>query len=101
MTLRCPACNKTNDVAAETACPRCGCDLSMLSSILWSTVQHLKAASAQFRARDWEAALWHAERSWSLRHTPAAAQLACLAAAALGDSVRVGQWLRHARRTEE
>lgn len=100
MTLRCPACGKTNDLGGDAACQRCGCDLAMLSSILQSAVSNLKSAAAQLRSQEWEGALWHATQSWSLRHTLAAAQLAFLAAAALGDSARVEQWLSRARQAE-
>src|SRR6266404_2905526 len=101
MTLRCPACSKVNDLAADATCQRCGCDLSILAAVLHSAARHLNASSTGFRSREWETALWPAEQSWSLYHTSAAAQFACLAAAALGDSERMLQWLPHAREKSE
>ncbi len=100
MTLRCPACGKINELAGTLACQRCSCDLTTLTSILRSAQEHLTSAGAQFRSQQWEAALWHASESWNLRHTPVAARLACLAAAALGDSGQVWQWLPLARQSE-
>lgn len=71
----------------------------MLISILDASGRHLAQAAAQFQARDWAAALWHAERSWKLCHTDRAAQLAFLAAAAVGDSAAALQWLPRARQS--
>jgi len=101
MNLRCPACGELNELVADAACQRCSCDLSMLSSVVRSAAGHLQASAAELRQREWEAALWHAEQSWGLFHTPRAARFACLAAAALGDSARVWHWLPHARQTEQ
>ncbi len=97
MTLRCPACAKNNELGVQTACQRCGCDLSGMIAVRQSASRHLEEAGAQFRLRDWSAALRHAETSWKFIHTVKAAQLAALAASGLGDSARVFHWLPHAR----
>jgi hypothetical protein len=95
--MRCPACGKENKPAPEASCPRCGCDLSMLFSVVRAAVWHLAESAMYFRMGDWKAAQWHAEKSWKLRKTLNAAHLAFLAAAALGDSERAWQWLPKAR----
>ena len=45
-------------------------------------------------ARDWEAALEHAQQSWSLYRSRRAARAACLAAAALGETREALSWRR-------
>jgi hypothetical protein len=92
MDIVCPACGKTNDLEATLACARCACDLAMLGRILAGAGRHLQAAAQALRAAEWETALAEAERSWTLRHSAAAAQAACLAAIALGDGNLVEQW---------
>ena len=102
MTLRCPACGKVNDLASgEPICQRCACDLSLLVWVVDSALRHLQAASAEFRAREWESALWHAEQSWNLLHTPSAARSAFLASAAVGDTAKALQWLPRSKETGE
>jgi hypothetical protein len=49
------------------------------------------------RARDWTGALLLANKSWRLRHSPAAAQLAFLAAAASGVTQAAAKWLHRTR----
>ena len=97
MTLTCPACGKVALAETAAACARCGCDLSRLARVLRSAAWHLQAAALCLREQDCQAALDHAETSWSLRHSPQAAQMAGLASAGLGDPSRLLQW-RHAAR---
>ena len=101
MALRCPACGKQNSDEAATACARCGADLAELEAILDYAAWHLIESSAQFRARDWETAFWHAEQSWKLRHSDAAARMAFLAAAAVGDTASALQWLPRAQGADQ
>jgi hypothetical protein len=93
----CPACGKTNELAAS-ACPRCGCDLGQLALITRAAAGHLRAAARALRAGEWMVAIGHAEKSWSLRHSSAAARLAGLAAAALGDAPRLLRWWKYQSR---
>jgi transcription initiation factor TFIIIB Brf1 subunit/transcription initiation factor TFIIB len=92
MEISCPACAKTSDLRAATVCPRCGCDLGPLALILAGAAWHLRAAAGQMRARDWRAALEHAQQSWSLCRSRHAARAACLAAAALGETRAALTW---------
>jgi hypothetical protein len=94
MEISCPACGKTSDLHATSSCSRCGCDLGPLALIIVGAAWHLQMAAAELRAGDWEAALEHAQRSWSLHHSPRAARLACLAAVALGETRDALSWLR-------
>jgi len=94
MEISCPACGKTSDLSATTSCSRCGCDLGPLARISAGAVWHLQAAAGELRAGDWETALKHAQRSWSLRHSSHAARLAFLAAAALGETRDALAWHR-------
>lgn len=94
MEIPCPACGKMSDLRATTACPRCGCDLGPLARIVAGASWYLQAAAVELRAGDWEAALAHAQLSWSLRHSPRAARLAFLAAVALGEARAAISW-RH------
>ena len=94
MEIACPACGKINDLSGATACARCACDLEPLARILAGAVLHLKAAATALRSAAWEGALEHAERSWGLRHSSRAAQVAALAALALGQTKAALQW-RH------
>ena len=96
MEISCPACGKTSDLSATTSCPRCGCDLGPLARIIAGAVWHLQAAAGGLRAGNWAAALEHAQRSWSLLHSPRAARLAFLAAAALGETRDALCWRRRA-----
>lgn len=89
-TLNCPACNKT-DVITE-ACPRCGCDLTRLHTILQAAHRHYAASAQRLIEGEWMLAFQHATQSWCLRHTPAAARLAFLAASANGDTTRAALW---------
>jgi hypothetical protein len=99
MEIACPACGKANDLGTATACARCGCDLAGLVRILAGAVWHLKAAARELRGGDWETALEHAETSWSLRHSSAAARAAYLAAMGLRSERDARQWRRRARAT--
>jgi len=95
MPLTCPACRKPNDIAADqtvSACTRCGCELATLHAIAQSSDRHLAGAVVALRGRHWRNALRHAERAWALRHQPAAARLAFLASAALGQTARALHW---------
>ena len=92
MPLTCPACNKAGQTAA--ACQRCGCDLSRLHSIAAAAAGRYAAARRALEESDWSAALTRATESWRLRHSPAAAQLAFLAAAARGDGAATLRWHR-------
>jgi hypothetical protein len=92
MEFACPACGKTNDLRTAAACSRCACDLTALAAIIGGAIWHLKAAAREIRAKEWRAALAHAERSWALRHSPRAAQLACLASLALREGGEALRW---------
>ncbi len=92
MLLTCPACNKAGQ--ADAACQRCGCDLSRLHATAAAAAVRLAAARTALEDSDWSAALTRAADSWRLRHSPAAAQLAFLAAAAGGDGAATLRWHR-------
>jgi len=90
MAILCPACNKAAQTSA--ACQRCGCDLSRLHEIEDAAAARLQAAAAPLASRDLIGASAAAERSWQLRHTPAAARMAFLAASARGDTAQAVRW---------
>lgn len=95
MTITCPACRKSNDLAPSAGpspCARCGTDLAMLGEIVADADRHLAVAAAALRRKQWQRAQRHAERSWKLRHQPPSARLAFLAAAALGQTTRAAYW---------
>ena len=92
MEIKCPACNKANP--HEAVCTRCGCDLLRLRETLQAAAAALGQAQAALHAADWEQALAWARKSWDLRHTPAAARVAFLAAAALGQTAPALGWYR-------
>jgi len=90
--LHCPACGKTNDAETSPTCARCGCDLGMLQAIRACAAWHLASAAEQMQRRDWHEAIVHAERSWHLRKSAAAARMAFLALAAMGDTRNATAW---------
>ena len=96
MEIACPACGKANDLRTAAVCARCACDLSALARIIEGAVWHLKASARALRTGDWDAALIHAGKSWTLRHSPRSAQAACLAATALGNAKDALRWRRRA-----
>ena len=92
MVLTCPACRKPNETDETVQCARCGCDLSALASLLIAAASRLAEAGQYLRNRQWRQALDRAEESWGWRHTPVAARIAFLAAAALGETSRAFWW---------
>jgi hypothetical protein len=94
--IACPACGKTNDLNRAPACARCGCELGHLAQTLAGAASHLSAATRALRAQEWLEVRRHAQRSWSLRHTPQAAQLAALAAVATGEAQDFLRWRERA-----
>jgi hypothetical protein len=99
MQITCPACSKKNEFsegfdAADRLCVRCGCDLSMLESILHAARQHLSLAKLELEQGNWTGALALAERSWGLKQTPDSARVAFLAAAALAQKETLSKWRR-------
>lgn len=94
MNVTCPACNKPGQT--EPACPRCGCDLSQLHAILRTATARLADAQTALTRHDCQGALARSEHSWLLLHSAQSAQLAFLAAAALGDTPRALAWRRRA-----
>ncbi len=94
MNLTCPACKKVNDGAESAACQRCGCDLSALIGVRQAALRRLASAAAGLRSGQLRQALNYAEQSWALVHTTESAQIACLAACALGQSEQLRKW-RH------
>lgn len=94
MEITCPACRKVNAVfgSVATSCARCGCELGSLAALARAAGSHLRLAAASLRAGQADAALDHAVRSWTLRHSPFAAALAALAAASSGDLRELRHW---------
>ena len=90
MALTCPACNKGEQKAA--VCARCGCDLSALHAVIEAAAACMAEACHALESRAWGQALICAERAWQLRNAKEAAQLAFLAAAALGQTSRALRW---------
>ena len=90
MPITCPACAKKNEVT--DTCARCGCDLSALRAILTAATSHLSLAKQRLQEGDGAAALAHAERSWTLVHSPPSARVACLAAVLLGHTQSLTTW---------
>jgi len=95
VTMTCPACGKVNAPASCDACERCGCDLGRLRAINACAGRRLAQAADRMRAREWRAALRHAEQSWRLRHSRNTARLAFLAAVASGAIRHAAVWLEH------
>ena len=93
--MDCPTCGKSG-VTAE-ACPRCGCDLTPLRALAAAAAWHLSRAADALGRRRWRTALGHAATSWRVRHTPAAARLAFLAAAAASETTLAAWWHERAR----
>lgn len=81
------------------ACPRCGCDLTPLRALAASAAWHLSRAADSMVQQRWRRALRHAAISWRLRHTPNAAQLAFLAAAAASETTLAAWWHERALET--
>lgn len=98
MELTCPACNKA--AQSGDACARCGGELAPLRSLATAAALRLEAALAALEECDWPAATHHAQDSWKLRHSPAAARVAFLAAAAAGDASGARRWRALAQAAE-
>ncbi|MGH8017689.1 MAG: hypothetical protein ACREIA_05260, partial [Opitutaceae bacterium] len=98
MALTCPACKKANQT--ESACPRCGCDLTRLHAVAGAADARLRATVASLAARDWPGALAHAERSWRLVHSRESAAAAFLAAASAEDTAGMSRWRARAESLE-
>jgi hypothetical protein len=96
MSLTCPACAKPNQNGE--LCQRCGCDLSDLHAVNRAAEWCLRAGREHLRRAAWLQALQHAEQSWDLQHSAAAARDAFVLAAALGDTVAALRWHRRAAR---
>ncbi len=96
MTIKCPACSKESDAAANIACGRCGCDLSRLRAIATAAAAHLRRARSTLAVAEWPVALAHAQRSWDLVHSQQSAEAGALAAAATGDLGALRRWRRRA-----
>lgn len=94
MAIACPACKKADQT--ETACQRCGCDLTRMHDVVAAAGKRLGAAHTALARRDWLAALKQATHSWRLLHTAESAQVAFLAAAAGGDGSRALRWRERA-----
>ena len=99
MRIQCPACGKQNEIDSSDPsddpsdlCARCGCDLSALREIQAAAADHLSLAKKGLQEGAWAEALAHAQRSWQLVHASHSARVACLGAAAMGDSVRLVRW---------
>ncbi len=90
MAITCPACNKAGQT--DATCQRCGCDLAHLHEIVAAAATRLDRAHAGLACCDWSDALAEAECSWRLVRTREAAQVAWVAAAAVGDTPRVLRW---------
>jgi hypothetical protein len=99
MEVTCPACNKGGQT--QTACARCGCDLTGLRTVAEAASAAMSAARAALRRTDWSGALDQAEASWQLLHQPNAARLAFLAAAVLRDTAAALRWRRRASTSDE
>lgn len=100
MVISCPTCGKVSDLTIATACPRCGCDLKPLTTVVRAAIWQMRAAATHLRRRDWSGALEHAEQSWELRRSTRAARIACLAAMALEENEAAGVWFRRAKSHE-
>lgn len=96
MEIACPACGKTNDLKTAAACARCGCELGRLAETLSAAANHLLSAINALRGGKWDEALRHSQRSWFLRHSSQAAQLAALASIATGDTQAFLRWRQRA-----
>ena len=94
MQILCPACGKIAVSAAVPTCDRCGCDLSMLRDIRLAANALLREAKFALADGDGQDALAYATRSWTLVHSAVTANVACLAAAVLGDSALLARWRR-------
>lgn len=88
--IKCPACGKENDATAE--CTRCGCDLDILARIRQAAEQELFRGQESLTEGDSTAAMRHAVKSWHLKKSPEASQLAFLSSLAAGDFEQAGRW---------
>ena len=98
MTITCPACGKKNEGAE--GCTRCGCDLSILENILQTAAHKIYMGRENIKTGDPLEALRHAEESWLLKKSAAAARLAFLAALAVGDLEGADLWYVRASREQ-
>ena len=94
MSLTCPACRKADQ--AGDRCERCGCDLTRLRAIDEAASGWLVRAETALREGRREEARAAAARSWSLRHSSRAAQVAFVAASAGSDTGAALAWRRRA-----
>ena len=86
----CPACGKENSDVRE--CTRCGCELFMLEMISRRAQQELFIGKGSLVNGDIPSAIQHAGKSWRLKKSPQAAQLAFMSALAAGDFKDAGRW---------
>jgi hypothetical protein len=93
MEINCPSCNKANQ---SSLCQRCGGDLEPLFAIRGAAKSYLALAAEALKEGKGGGALAYAEQSWSLYHSPEAAQLAFLSCVQ-GQDAAAGEWLRRAR----
>ncbi len=94
MQINCPACGKSVVSAAVHTCDRCGCDLSTLRDIRLAAIALLREAKLALADGDGHDALAYATRSWTLVHSAVTANVACLAAAVLGEPALLARWRR-------
>lgn len=94
-----PCLRKKNEGTAD--CTRCGCELSILESILLAEAHKIHMGTKSIKTGDPLEALRHAEESWTLRKSAAAARLAFLASLAAGDLEGADLWYMRATREHE
>ncbi|MEI6125515.1 MAG: hypothetical protein WCQ99_03075 [Pseudomonadota bacterium] len=97
MEIRCPACSKVNSTEAQ--CSRCGSDLAVLVNILHAAAAELTLSKKSLASGKVSAALHHARRSWRLKKSSDAAQLAFLSSLAGASPDEAAQW--YARAVQE
>ncbi|MDB6152185.1 MAG: hypothetical protein JWL90_638 [Chthoniobacteraceae bacterium] len=89
MEISCPSCGKLNQASP---CLRCGCDLATLFNLRHAAEQALAEATRFLREGEMADAYGQASRSWELRHSAPAAQLAFLAAIGMADFPGALKW---------
>ncbi|HOF05213.1 MAG TPA: hypothetical protein PK175_04230 [Syntrophales bacterium] len=96
MEIVCPACGRKGD--GEGDCPRCGCELPLLTAIIRAAARERERAEVCLRRGDFPAALHHAGRSWYMKKSRGAARCAFLAALGARSFDQARRWYPRARK---
>ncbi len=90
MEIQCPSCKKLNSDSPE--CVRCGCELKILTAILQAAESDISMGKDKLLEGEFLEALGHAVRSWNLKKSSNAAELAFLASISTGKYEDALKW---------